>query len=83
MDGRSGFPKRAPGFAAVLTALPSATSFSRASLLCGRLIARAQNVEKRGFQDNVDLRTASRPGTPPVLFHKMRSVQVEVTWLSL
>jgi hypothetical protein len=63
-------PEEGAGFRSILTALPSATSFSRASLLCGRLIAGAQNVEKRGFQDNVDLRAAGRPGTPPVLFHK-------------
>jgi hypothetical protein len=63
-------PKEGAGFRSILTALPSATNFSRASLLSGKLISGAQNVEKRGFQGNVDLRAAGKSGTPPILFHK-------------
>jgi hypothetical protein len=48
-----------------VTVLPSATNFSRASLLCGGLVTGAQNVEKRGFQENPELRAWK-----PVLFHK-------------
>ena len=72
--GRNGWPEWVPedgaAYRSILTALPSVTKFSRASLLCGKLIAGAQNEEKRGFEGNVDLLAASRPGTPPVLFHK-------------
>ena len=57
-------------FCSVLTVLPSATNFSRASLVCGTLITGAQNVEKRGFQDHADLRGASKSSAPPILFHK-------------
>ncbi|NYF54060.1 BREX-2 system phosphatase PglZ [Tunturiibacter gelidoferens] len=48
-----------------LAVLPSATSFSRSSLLCGELICGAQNIEKRGFQEFADFRYGK-----PVLFHK-------------
>jgi hypothetical protein len=72
--GRNGWPEWVPKESAahrsILTALPSATKFSRASLLCGKLIAGTQNEEKRGFEGNVDLLAASRPGAPPALFHK-------------
>lgn len=63
-------PAEGPPFHSVLTVLPSATNYSRASLLCGALITGAQNVEKRGFQDHADLRAASKSITPPILFHK-------------
>jgi hypothetical protein len=63
-------PEEGPAFRSVLTVLPSATNFSRASLLCGTLITGAQNVEKRGFQDHADLRSASKSSAPPILFHK-------------
>lgn len=63
-------PEVGPAFHSVLTVLPSATNFSRTSLLCGTLTAGVQNVEKRGFQDHADLRAASKSGAPPILFHK-------------
>jgi hypothetical protein len=53
------------GFQSALAALPSATTFSRTSLLCGGLITGTQNTEKRGFQENPDLRASK-----PLLFHK-------------
>ena len=53
-----------------LSALPSMTRFSRASLLCGKLASGGQEVERRGFAENPSLMGASRSGYPPVLFHK-------------
>lgn len=52
-------------FHSAVTVLPSATNYSRASLLCGALVTGAQNIEKRGFQEHPALRAAK-----PVLFHK-------------
>ena len=57
-------------FGSALAALPSITSFSRASLLCGSLASGGQAVEKRGFEENGDLRAAGKSSFPPVLFHK-------------
>ncbi len=54
-----------PSYRCALTVLPSATTFSRTSLLSGVLVTGAQNMEKREFQDHADLRTGK-----PVLFHK-------------
>ena len=48
-----------------LTVVPSATNYSRSSLLCGALVSGAQNVEKKGFQEHADLRPWK-----PILFHK-------------
>jgi hypothetical protein len=56
------------GFA--ITALPSTTSFSRASLLCGALTPGTQNVERRGFEEHSGLRAAGKSAFPPVLFLK-------------
>jgi hypothetical protein len=53
-----------------LSVFPSMTTFSRASLLCGKLAAGGQDIEKRGFSENPALLAASRSGSPPVLFHK-------------
>ena len=50
----------------VLTVLPSATTYSRATLLCGALSCGAQSIEKRGFEDHADLRAAGKA----ILFHK-------------
>jgi len=52
-------------YRSALTVLPSATNYSRTSLLCGALVSGAQNVEKKGFQENPELRQWK-----PVLFHK-------------
>jgi hypothetical protein len=58
-------PEDGPSYRCALTVLPSATAFSRSSLLSGALVSGAQNLEKRGFQDHADLRSGK-----PVLFHK-------------
>jgi hypothetical protein len=58
------------GHGCALTVLPSITSFSRASLLCGALVSGGQAVEKRGFEEHSGLRAAGRSSFPPVLFHK-------------
>ena len=53
-----------------VTVLPSATTFSRCTLLCGRLVPGGQEIEKKGFAEHEALRAVSRAGFPPVLFHK-------------
>jgi len=53
-----------------LAALPSITSNSRASLLCGVLVSGGQAGEKRGFGEHSGLRAAGKASFPPVLFHK-------------
>jgi hypothetical protein len=58
-------PGEGPAYRSALTALPSATRYSRASLLCGRLVAGVQNAEKKGFQDHPDIRIWK-----PLLYHK-------------
>jgi hypothetical protein len=72
--GRHGWlewvPDDVTGFGCALAALPSVTSFSRATLLCGALISGGQAVEKRGFEDHSGLRASGKSSFPPVLFHK-------------
>lgn len=58
-------PDEGPSYRCTLTVLPSATNFSRCSLLSGALVTGAQNIEKRGFQEHPELRSGK-----PVLFHK-------------
>lgn len=53
-----------------VTVLPSATTFSRCTLLCGRLVSGGQDIEKKGFAEHEALRAVSRAGCPPILFHK-------------
>lgn len=58
-------PEKGPSYRNALTVLPSATNFSRSSLLCGALTRGAQHAEKRGFQEHLELRSGK-----PLLFHK-------------
>ena len=58
-------PEEGPSHCSALTVLPSATSFSRSSLISGALTRGAQSAEKRGFQENPELRSEN-----PMLFHK-------------
>ena len=58
-------PVNGSAYRCALTVVPSATNFSRTSLLCGALISGTQNVEKKGFQEHVELRPWK-----PLLFHK-------------
>jgi hypothetical protein len=58
-------PEDVPWYRCALTVFPSATTFSRSSLLCGTLLTGAQNIEKRGFQEYAELRSGKA-----VLFHK-------------
>jgi hypothetical protein len=53
-----------------VTAIPTVTEVSRASLLCGRLTVGGQAQEKSGFASNAALLTPSRAEHPPRLFHK-------------
>ncbi|MEL6937130.1 MAG: BREX-2 system phosphatase PglZ, partial [Cyanobacteria bacterium J06607_17] len=52
-----------------LAAIPSETSVSRASLLCGKLTQGQKNHEKKGFTKHSALLQYS-PKEPPLLFHK-------------
>ena len=54
---------------AAISALPTITEVSRASLLAGRLTSGGQQVEKTGFAQHAALAARSRPSAP-VLFHK-------------
>ena len=58
-------PSEGAAYRTALTVVPSATNYSRSSLLCGSLVSGAQNVEKKGFQEQAELRPLK-----PVLFHK-------------
>lgn len=53
-----------------LSAVPSVTEVTRASLLCGTLTTGGAAEEKSGFSKHPGLRAASRTGRPPVLLHK-------------
>lgn len=53
-----------------LSAVPSVTEVSRASLLCGMLTTGGAAEEKSGFSKHPGLLAASRSGRPPVLLHK-------------
>jgi len=65
------------GRQAVIAALPSVTEVSRASLLCGRLVAGAAPAEKDGFERHPALVRGSEPPKPPVLFHKAELREAE------
>lgn len=53
-----------------IATIPSATQFSRTSLLCGRLATGTSTQEVAGFAEHPALRAASRASHPPLLFHK-------------
>jgi hypothetical protein len=55
-----------PGIATV----PSATEFSRTSLLAGKLMPGSQNEERNEFERHPALVAASKKNVPPRLFHK-------------
>jgi hypothetical protein len=59
-------PERRP----VISALPTVTELSRTSLLCGKLVSGNQATEKEGFGSHSELLRVSKPGKPPLLFHK-------------
>jgi hypothetical protein len=53
-----------------LAAIPSVTEISRTSLFCGQLRQGAAADEQAGFAAHPALRTHSKSGFPPLLFHK-------------
>ena len=55
-----------PGIATI----PSMTEFSRASLLCGKLLQGVAGDEAAGFAEHAGLSKRCRGGFPPILFHK-------------
>lgn len=63
-------PAGQAGRTLVLSALPSVTTYSRASLLSGALVKGVAADEARAFPAHPGLLGASRRGRPPVLFHK-------------
>ncbi|MDQ2694899.1 MAG: BREX-2 system phosphatase PglZ [Pseudomonadota bacterium] len=58
------------GSAGLLSVLPTVTGYARTALLTGRLAAGTSATEKAGFAGHAALRALSRPGRPPLLFHK-------------
>src|SRR6185436_8007563 len=54
----------------VIAALPTITTVSRTSLLCGALRRGTSQMERDGFRTHPGLVAASRSAFPPVLFHK-------------
>ncbi len=54
----------------VIAAVPSVTSYSRTSLLSGRLERGDAAVEKRNFEANPSLKQCCDKRYPPLLFHK-------------
>lgn len=60
-----------------IATLPSATEFSRTSLLCGRLQAGAANEERAGFAEHPALLPRCRSGYPPLLFHRATLQETE------
>lgn len=63
-------PAGAPGRVLVLSALPSVTNVSRASLLSGALTTGTARNEARAFAAHTGLGTASTASKPPLLVHK-------------
>ncbi len=59
-----------PGRALALAALPSVTTYSRASLFAGRLVKGLAADEVTGFAEHPALLAVSQHDTPPLLFHK-------------
>ena len=53
-----------------LATIPSETSTSRASLLCGKLTRGQQNQEKQGFTQHPALLQQCKRNAPPQIFHK-------------
>ena len=62
--------QRGPAPAAVLAVLPTVTESSRMALMTGRVGRGNAAAEKAGFARHRELRGASLPGRPPLLFHK-------------
>ena len=54
----------------LVSVVPSVTELSRASLLAGSLTRGNSAAEKQRFATHADLLAVSRPGSPPLLFHK-------------
>ena len=62
-------PSSAPP-APVVATLPSVTTYSRTSLLSGKLIKGDLSLEKYNFETNTALRQVCDKRFPPILFHK-------------
>ena len=54
----------------VISALPTVTETSRASLLAGKLVVGQSANEKEAFSSHTGLVAASEPTRPPALYHK-------------
>lgn len=66
----------------LVSTIPSVTEISRASLLTGQLTRGTSAAEKQGFATHAALLGTSRPGYPPVLFHKADLVDAGASTLS-
>ncbi|KAA0570332.1 BREX-2 system phosphatase PglZ [Azospirillum sp. Sh1] len=63
-------PTEASEPASAVAMLPTVTTVSRASLLCGRPACGSQSTESKGFAEHAALRAVGKAGLPPILFHK-------------
>jgi hypothetical protein len=65
-----------------LAAIPSETSTSRTSLLCGKLTRGQQNQEKQGFTQHPALLQQCKRNAPPQIFHKATLQSTDAPMLS-
>jgi hypothetical protein len=66
----------------LVSAIPSVTETSRASLLAGKVVQGDSGSEKRSFATHPDLIAMSRAAHPPLLFHKGELVEAGAAGLS-
>ena len=69
-NGWYSFSQKNEDIKPVVAALPSVTSVSRTSLLCGKLLKGNSSIEIKGFSKNPSLASLSKTGYPPKVFHK-------------
>ncbi len=69
-NGWHSFSPKNENIKPVIAALPSVTSVSRTSLLCGKLVKGNSSTEGKGFSKNKFLAALSKTGYPPKIFHK-------------
>lgn len=70
LSGWRSFTSKSDDIKPVIAALPSVTSVSRTSLLCGKLLKGNSSTEVKGFAKNQSLAALSKTGFPPKIFHK-------------
>lgn len=69
-NGWQSFAPKSEDLKPVIAALPSVTSVSRTSLLCGKLLKGNSSTEVKYFSKNQSLASVSKTAYPPKIFHK-------------